>query len=232
MEPRVKLYVQTEESFPTPLKYIDFTRTTDTTLDTGFTRFTVLSEKAPDGKTRSKERLTRKQTTPRPDKSWPEMWKRVFDASKRKEKQKWAIEKPKLDNARMLRGIYFIDPEDDEFQGYHEKVLVESWKFRCQQQCLVKLHCAEATGKPAALMENTRQNTLLLLQLTNLSESGMEGAPHRYLEDHIAGKGMISLSHYFLVRKFILVPQAMKIPDAKAAVEKELENPGKYRHGI
>ena len=26
------------------------------------------------------------------------------------------MEKPKLDNARRLRGIYFIDPEDKEFQ--------------------------------------------------------------------------------------------------------------------
>ena len=33
MEPRVKLFVPTEESFPIPLKYIDVTRTTDTTSD-------------------------------------------------------------------------------------------------------------------------------------------------------------------------------------------------------
>ena len=26
------------------------------------------------------------------------------------------MEKPKLDNARKLRGIYFIDPEDAEFK--------------------------------------------------------------------------------------------------------------------
>ena len=44
------------------------------------------------------------------------MWKRMSDASKRKEKPKWTIEKPKLDNARRLRGIYFIDPEDEEFK--------------------------------------------------------------------------------------------------------------------
>ena len=30
------------------------------------------------------------------------------------EKHKWANEKPKPDNARRLRGIYFIDPEDKE----------------------------------------------------------------------------------------------------------------------
>ena len=48
----------------------------------------------------------------------------------------------------------------------------------------------------------------------------MEGAPHRYHEDHIAGKGTNSLSRYNFVHKFIPMPQAMKIPDAKAAVEK------------
>ena len=42
---------------------------------------------------------------------------------KSKAKQKWAIETPKLDNARQLHGIF---------------TLVESWTFRCQQQCLVK----------------------------------------------------------------------------------------------
>ena len=48
----------------------------------------------------------------------------------------------------------------------------------------------------------------------------MDGAPHRCHEDHIAGKGVNSSSHYNLVHKFISMPQAMKIPDAKAAVEK------------
>ena len=36
--------------------------------------------------------------------------------AKLKEKQKWSHEKPHLDNARKLRGIYFIDPEDKEFK--------------------------------------------------------------------------------------------------------------------
>ena len=38
-------------------------------------------------------------------------------ASKKKEKQEWAIEKPKLGNAGNLRGIYFIDPEDEEYKA-------------------------------------------------------------------------------------------------------------------
>ena len=42
-------------------------------------------------------------------------------------------------------------------------------------------------------------------------------------EDHIAGKGDNSLHHYNLVHKFIPLLQAMKIPAAKAAVDKEWE---------
>ena len=45
--------------------------------------------------------------------------------------------------------------------------------------------------------------------------------PH-YHQDHIAGKGDSS-QHYNLVHKFIPVPKAMKIPAAKAAVDKEKE---------
>ena len=96
VEPRVKLYSPREESFPIPLKYIDVTRTTHTNLDvklekriddywnidgsrdlsdpwTGFTQFTLLDEKAPDGYTWSGRRLTRKQLTSRPDHLWPEL---------------------------------------------------------------------------------------------------------------------------------------------------------------
>ena len=49
--------------------------------------------------------------------------------------------------------------------------------------------------------------------------------PHHH-QDHIAGKGENSLLHYDLVHKFIPVPQAVKIPAAKAAVGKIGENFG------
>ena len=88
------------ESFPIPLKYIDVSRSTHTNLDvkqerriddywniagsrdlsdpwTGFTQFTLLEEKAPDGYMRSGVRLTRKQLTSRPDHLWPELWTKL-----------------------------------------------------------------------------------------------------------------------------------------------------------
>ena len=49
-----------------------------------------------------------------------------------------------------------------------------------------------------------------------------ESLPNHH-EDHIAGKRYNSLQHYTLVHKFIPVHQAMKIPAAEAAVDKEWE---------
>ena len=46
--------------------------------------------------------------------------------------------------------------------------------------------------------------------------------PHNH-EDHIAGKGDNSLQHYNLVHKFIPMPQAVRVPAAKAAGDKEWE---------
>ena len=60
--------------------------------------------------------LTKRQATSRPDHLWPEFWRGLARNAKLREKHKWAIEKPKLENARRLRGIYFIDPEDKEFK--------------------------------------------------------------------------------------------------------------------
>ena len=51
----------------------------------------------------------------------------------------------------------------------------------------------------------------------------MEESLPNYHEDHIAGKGDNSLLHYNLVHKFIPMPQAVKIPAAKAAVDREWE---------
>ena len=47
---------------------------------------------------------------------WPDMWTHVSDAAHKKAKQRWVIEKPKLDNARQLRGVFFIEPNGEEFK--------------------------------------------------------------------------------------------------------------------
>ena len=49
----------------------------------------------------------------------------------------------------------------------------------------------------------------------------MESLQSKNHEGRIVGKGFTSMTNYNLVHKFIPMPQAMKIPDAKAAVDKE-----------
>ena len=139
IELRVQLYVPNKETFPVPLEYFDVARSTNTNLDvmqekriddywnvdenrglsdpwTGFTKFTVLKEKLSKGYVWSGERLTKIQTTTRPDHVWQEVWTKIGKSAEKREKQEWANEKPKLDNARQMRGIYFIDLEDEEFK--------------------------------------------------------------------------------------------------------------------
>ena len=59
----------------------------------------------------------------------------------------------------------------------------------------------------------------------------MEESLPKYHEDHKAGKGDNSLQHQNLVHKFIPMLQAMKIPAAKAAVDKEWENWKRFWRG-
>ena len=62
---------------------------------TGFSEFILLQEKPPDV---YMWRLTRKQLTSRPDHYGQNPWTKLGRNAKLKEKQKWSIEKPKLDN--------------------------------------------------------------------------------------------------------------------------------------
>ena len=65
----------------------------------------------------------------------PELWGNMGKNAKLKEKQKWSHEKLHLDNARKLRGIYFIDPEDKEFKetikNARKKLKKHQWLLLC-----------------------------------------------------------------------------------------------------
>ena len=84
-------------------------------------KFSLLKEKPPKGFLWSRERLTKIQSSTRPDHEWPDVWTKICKAAQNRDEQEWAKEKPKLDNARMLRGIYFIDPEDKEYSKFYKR---------------------------------------------------------------------------------------------------------------
>ena len=242
VEPRVKLYSPREESFPIPLKYIDVSRTAHMNLDvkqekriddywnidgsrdlsdpwTGFTQFTPLEEKPPDGYMWSWGRLTRKQLTSRPDHLWPEIWKSMGKHAKLKEKQKWSNEKLHLENARKLRGIYFIDPEDKEF-----KETIKNARKKLETSVPPAMPCKIMKKNCGSGGSNKIKTKLAcILEADESTRMRMGNSISHHHEDYIAGKGENSLQHYNLVHKFIPTPQAMKIPAAKATVDKEWE---------
>ena len=186
---------------------------------TGFTRFILLNERPRDGYTWFGVRLTRKQTTSRPDDVWPDMWKFVSDAAKKKAKQRWAIEKPKVDNARQLRRIFFIKPNDAEF-----KLTMKAARRKLEVPMPAAMPCTIPIKSSGETHRNIRKRKTKYSCVVDAHESTrprLEGAGHKPHQDHITAKGTNSTTHYSLVHKLIPMPQALKIPDAKAAVEKE-----------
>ena len=125
-------------------------------------------------------------------------------------------EKLHLENARKLRGIYFIDPEDTEF-----KETIKNTRK--------KLETSVAPAMPCKIMENCgsgasskiKRKLACILEADESTRMRMGNSLPSNHEDHIAGKGENSLQHYNLVHKFIPMPQAVKILAAKAAVDKE-----------
>ena len=178
----------------------------------------LLNERPPDGKTWSGERLTRKQTTSRPDNVWPGMLKHVSHAAKSKAKQKWAIEKPKIDNARQIRGIFFIE-SDEEFKHTMKKNARTKLEIPMPSAmpCKTRINCR---GETCSSIGKNKTQSVCIVDANESVRIRLEGIPQRYHENHISAKGINSLSHHHSVHKFFPMPQALKKKDAKAAMEK------------
>ena len=139
--------------------------------------------------------------------------------AKLKEKQKWAEEKIHLDNARKLRGIYFIDPEDKEY-----KETIKSARKKLETSVALAMPCKIMKKNCGSGGSNKNKTKLAcILEADESTRLRVGNSLPNHHEDHIEGKGDKSLQHYNLVHKFISMPQAMKIPAAKAAVDKEWE---------
>ena len=181
---------------------------------TGFTRFVLPKERPPEGYAWSGERLTRKQKTSRPDDVWPDMWEFMSDAAKKK----GAVDKPKLDNARQLRGIFFIESNDEEF-----KLIMKADRRKLEVPMPAAVPCKIPIKSSGETHRNIRTRKTKYACIVDDDESTrprLEGAGHKPHQDHTTAKRMNSITRYSLVHKFIPMPQASKIPDAKAAVEK------------
>ena len=78
-------------------------------------------------------------------------------------------------------------------------------------------------GETRSKTNDFKSKSACILEASESTRMRVEESLPKYHEDHNAGKGDNSLQHYNLVHKFIPMPQAMKIPAANAAVDKEWE---------
>ena len=138
---------------------------------TGVTQFTLVVEKPPDGYMWSGGRLTKRQVTSRPEHLWPELWTKLGRNAKLSEKQKWSNEKPKLHNARRLRGIYFIDPEDKEFKETIRNAQ-RNWKHQWLPLCLARRARRTSMERPVAILMISSQNSRVSWKPLNPHDCG------------------------------------------------------------
>ena len=132
-------------------------------------------------------RLAGKQTISRPNNVWPDMWKHMSDAPKRKAKQKWAMEKPKLDIARQIRGIFFIEPGDEEF-----KLTMKSARRKLEIPMPAAMPCETAVncrGETRRSIGKHKTKHACVVEGDESTRIRLEGVPSRHPEDHIAARG-------------------------------------------
>ena len=87
------------------------------------------------------------------------------------------------------------------------------------KKCLKKLRGTVSESDESNTIQNTKH--ACIVEAHDSTRKRLESTLPKDHEDHIAGKGYNSISHHILVHKFLPMPQAMKIPDAKAVVHQE-----------
>ena len=164
-------------------------------------------------------RLTKRQVTSRPYHFWPELWIKLGRNAKLREKQKWSIEKPKLDNARRFQGIYFIDAEDKEFQE-----TIRNARKKLETPMAPAMPCKTCKkvrkGRPVARLKISSQNLRVSWKPVNAHDCVWKNLCRITIRTILQEKGTIHCNITIWYTIFPM-PHAMKIPAAKAAVDKE-----------
>ena len=109
----------------------------------------------------------------------------------------------KLDNARKLRGIYFIDPEDKEF-----KETIINARKKLETPVAPAMPCETSKnsqhGVTRATSNETKSKLARILEASESTRLRMGESLPNYHEDHIAGKADNSLQHYNLCTHLFL----------------------------
>ena len=115
--------------------------------------------------------------------------------------------------------MFFIEPNDEKF-----KLTMKAARRKLEVPMPAAMPCKIPIKSSGETHRNIgKRKTYACVDADESTRPRLEGAEHKSHQDHITAKGMNSITHYSLVHKFIPLPQALKVPDAKAAVEKSWE---------
>ena len=116
--------------------------------------------------------------------------------------------------SRRLKGIYFVDPDDEDYNELLKNArrnleILVAPTMPCKRQPSM----TKVGAKPEVESEKNSKTMNRRKGITRVHKTTSRIFTVR--------KGCNSMTHYNLVHKVIPMPQAMKIPDAKAAVDKK-----------
>ena len=155
-------------------------------------------------------RLTKGQGTTGPDNVWPKVWTQIGNAAQKREKTKNGQRRSQLDNARQMRGIYLLIRRMKNTKK-SSRMLGQSWKCVWTRLCR-----AMRTNSSSGSQENGASLfwciKLVKRKLNESTSQRVEPSQPKNHENHIEGNGNNSM--HLNIRRW-------KLPDAKAAVDKE-----------
>ena len=120
-----------------------------------------------------------------------------------------------------MRGIYFIDPGSEEFKNILKNA---DRKLEIPMPAAMPCNLSKnGSGENCRGIWKHKTKYACIVEADESMRVRLEGVPYRYHEDHIAAKGINSLSQYNLVHKFIPMPRALKkIPGCKGCSGKRM----------
>ena len=189
---------------------------------TGRTIFSLLRQPLPDGWEWQQGRATRKQKTTRPPTVWPEFWKMLSSKQKEQAAREWVLEKPRLEAAQAARGFTHVPEDDNEYLGIINAARARLARGEPPAMLCIPYVCYSAGGDPCRDAPGVQCK-----KAGGDPCSGARGVqrlsdirPH---QDRTAPKGYASLDQMAMVHLPIAIDKAMKIPEAKKAVDAEWE---------
>ena len=196
-------------------------------LERVHTIYSIGKKKPPDGQMWSGVKLTENNLHPGQiiyGQSSGSQWERM--PSWRRSKS-GPMKKLHLENARKLRGIYFIDPQVKEF-----KETIKNARKKSETSVAPALPCKIMKKNCGSGGSNKIKTKLAcILEADEFTRLRIGNSIPNYHEDHIAAKGDNSLQHYKLVHKIFLCLKLWKFLQQKQRWTRNGRNLKRFRRG-